>query len=434
MLKVILCNTDGSPSIFKIGIVASVALNALDYYLKYRDYRHTLAATKPARSLEKTVTAEEFEAGKRYEIDVNRYSIVTGLFSDACDLGLKLLRFSPMVYQWTATCCPEYAPLGSVPHAILHMTALNLFSTILHLPMSYYYHFVVEQKHGFNNMTVGVFMKDKLKSLGLNTVLFFPIQCGFIHLVVNTFGERFPVYFVGGALAISLAALYVVPNFIMPLFDTYTPMEKSSSLYMKIETMCKKFHFPLDKVFSVDGSKKSGHSNAYVLGFGRLKRIVIYDTLEKHLDEDEIVAALAHEIGHWHYSHTLKMMGVGVIQLFMIGFAARETIFNDRIALEYGYSQTNPTIGFAVLMDLYALVDAVMDMVIQVYSRRCEYQADGFAVSAGYGETLISGLKKLHQKNKASIEPDWLYSAMKHSHPTLDERIDAIQALQKKTE
>lgn len=432
MLKTTFCNADGSPSVFKIGVAASIALNGLNLYLKYRDYRHTLAATKPARSLEKTLSAKEFEEGKQYQIDVDRYSLVTGVLSEACELGLKLCRFSPMVYQWTATLCPQYAPFGSVSHAVLHMTVLNLFDTILHLPMSYYYNFVVEQKHGFNNMTIGVFIKDKLKGLALSTVLLFPIQCGFVQFVVNTFGERFPLYFVGGSTLIGLAALYVVPNFIMPLFDTYTPMDKTTSLYIKIEAMCKKFNFPLDKVFSVDGSKKSGHSNAYVLGFGKLKRIVIYDTLEKHLDEDEIVAALAHEIGHWHYSHTLKMMGVTMIQLCLIAYGAKETIFKDKIALEYGYTVTNPTIGFAVLMDLYAMGDAVMQMGMQVYSRFCEYQADNFAVSAGFGDHLVNGLMKIHQKNKVSIEPDWLYSALQHSHPTLDERIDAIEATKKK--
>lgn len=436
---------DGSLSPFACGIAAAVVLESFELYLELRNLRVKRRATKPAMSLDETMSSEEFEAAKAYEVDRASFGIVESIYDATTALVFKLARVVPFLYRLTAEktkqMIPETIPLyffsltappGGFLHTMAFLVACDVFTTLFSLPFSLYRTFVLEERHGFNKTTYGLFAKDTLKSFLLRLVLLYPLQYFFCEGVVAYFGPRFPFYFVGGAIALTFLFLCIYPTFIQPLFETFTPLEPSHSLYPKIQKLCEQTHFPTKKVYTVDGSKRSSHSNAYVIGFGKLKRIVIFDTLLKDLSEEEIQAVLCHELGHWKYWHVMKNMIFVAAVLVIVAFGARMCIYDPSFARDYGFAETNVMVGFMVFLDLFQSCSALIQFPLNGVAKRFEYQADEFAVSMGFGETLSSALTTLHAANKSVIEPDWLYATWNLTHPTGEARKERIAMLLKK--
>eukprot|EP00340_Litonotus_pictus_P012254 CAMPEP_0170536670 /NCGR_PEP_ID=MMETSP0209-20121228/102275_1 /TAXON_ID=665100 ORGANISM="Litonotus pictus, Strain P1" /NCGR_SAMPLE_ID=MMETSP0209 /ASSEMBLY_ACC=CAM_ASM_000301 /LENGTH=224 /DNA_ID=CAMNT_0010838055 /DNA_START=876 /DNA_END=1547 /DNA_ORIENTATION=+ len=218
----------------------------------------------------------------------------------------------------------------------------------------------------------------------------------------------------------------IYPHVIAPLFNKFTELE-DCPLKEKIQVLASKVEFPLTKLFKIDGSKRSAHSNAYFFGLGKNKRIVLFDTLLEHLEDEEILAVLCHELGHWQKSHIWKNMLNIFLQIFVLFYVYGFFVTNDDLFLSFGFEDKSIIVGITLFMRLYSPVSYVLQLLTFRLSRRYEYQADEYAVDFGYGKLLCSGLVKMFKENSGDLDPDELYAACHYTHPTFVERLNYIK-------
>lgn len=291
------------------------------------------------------------------------------------------------------------------------------------IPFFLYYDFILEKKYGFNRKTLKVFFKDFFITLLLHNAIFTPLLF-IIKFIVNTF-PNFPLYLTLFMTAFRVFMIIIFPNFITPLYHKVTPLE-NIELKEKVEKLAEKVGFTINKIEVIDGSTRSSHSNAYFIGIFKAKRIVFYDTLLKQMTDDEILAVLCHELGHWHHNHVLLNTIIASIQTLIYSFFLK-IFLGVKGDFKYGPNMVFYTIAMSVL----ALPSLLLFNSI---SRKFERQADAFAVKHKYGNHLISGLLKLATENMGSPVVDSLYSTISHSHPHITERIECIENEMKKQE
>ncbi len=218
----------------------------------------------------------------------------------------------------------------------------------------------------------------------------------------------------------------VFPIFIQPLFNKLSPLEPGE-LRERVEKLSKRLNFPLTDLFTIDGSKRSAHSNAYFYGLPWKKHIVIYDTLMEKSEPQEIEAVLGHELGHWSLSHTTKLLGIAQVHLFYIFALFSIFINNNSLYHSFGFHHQQPImIGFILFSEALAPMDTVLRFLMNILSRKFEFEADKFAFDLGYKEELARSLIKLQIENLSTMDADWLYASYHYSHPILTERLKAL--------
>eukprot|EP01126_Amoeba_proteus_P008349 TRINITY_DN13089_c0_g1_i1.p1 TRINITY_DN13089_c0_g1~~TRINITY_DN13089_c0_g1_i1.p1 ORF type:complete len:228 (+),score=20.43 TRINITY_DN13089_c0_g1_i1:661-1344(+) len=223
----------------------------------------------------------------------------------------------------------------------------------------------------------------------------------------------------------------IYPTFIQPLFDTVEELEPGS-LRGKIEALATRTGFPLTKLFKIDGSKRSGHSNAYFYGFHKNKRIVLYDTLIEQATEDEVVAVLGHELGHYFLNHTIQNLIIAQLYFFSLLYLFGKVLYNPDLYHSFGFATPCIMVGLHLFMLLLTPVDNLMSFLLNMRSRHNEFQADAYSVDLGYADGLSAGLIKLQTKNLSTMIPDPWYSVYHFSHPPLIERLNAIEEKNKR--
>jgi len=297
---------------------------------------------------------------------------------------------------------------------------IMLGSDILTTPFSYYKTFIIEERFGFNKSTPKLFLADKLKGW-LMTII---VGGGLLALVIWFYkisGSLFWVYawIVFAVFALVMNMFYA--KLIVPLFNKQTPLEEGS-LRDKIEQYAATVGFKLNNIFVIDGSKRSTKANAYFSGFGSEKRITLYDTLINDLEEDEIVAVLAHEVGHYKKNHIIVNLFASVIltgfTLWLLGIFISNSIFSEAL----GVAEPSFHIGLIAFGILYSPISGITGFLMSVLSRKFEYQADNFAKNTYAGDPLISSLKKLSRNSLSNLTPHPLYVKLHYSHPTLLQR------------
>lgn len=311
---------------------------------------------------------------------------------------------------------------------------LGGISLLLGLPWSLYKTFFLEAKHGFNKTTIPTFITDTIKSIVLGAVFTPPIIAG-IAYVLEKSGPNVALQLWAFLLALSIFMLSIYP-LIQKLFNKFTPLEPGK-LRSEIEGLAASLKFPLKKLFVVDGSKRSAHSNAYFFGFFKSKRIVLFDTLLEQCNNKQIVAVLCHELGHWAHQHTWILFIIG--QLQMLAQLQLFSLFRNDASLYTDFGFTNkgafPPSSFVALVlfgYLTGPLDEVLSFFMNMISRKFEYQADAFAVSLKYGKPLKEALVVLNKENRGPPNVDPLYAMYNFSHPSLVERLDAIEVDMKK--
>jgi len=315
---------------------------------------------------------------------------------------------------------------------------MTLVDTLTSLPFNLYSTFVVEQKHGFNKTTLGLFVQDKLMTLGLTLGISFPVLSIIIYLV-RIGGPHFYFYVWVFLFVFSLLMMTIYPTLIAPLFNKYTKLE-DGPVKTAIEDLAKSVKFPLTNLFTVDGSRRSGHSNAYFYGFFKNKRIVLYDTLLKQVELLELLAILGHEIGHWKLWHTIQGLVIAQIYTFclFLTFSYVQNTPGLFVAFGFTYSITSPMPVFVGLMlfiqTFWSPVEKVLQLLMTMNSRRNEFAADKFSQDLGMGPALASGLVKISIENLDNMVPDKWYSTYHYSHPPLVERLRAIRSGEDKKE
>lgn len=250
-------------------------------------------------------------------------------------------------------------------------------------------------------------------------------------------GESFYIYLWAFTFAFSVFMMTIVPVVIMPMFNKYEPL-KDGSLKTSIYELAGKLNYPLKNLFVMDGSKRSSHSNAFMFGFGSNKRIVLFDTLMEQVSNDEILAILGHELGHWKLGHTLTNFAVTQVYFGVAFYFFSQCYTSKDLYAAFGFDSTTsdvPTIIALLLFfqTLWAPVDKVLSFVLTVFSRHCEFAADQFSVDLDMSQDLQSGLCKIHLENLGAMCPDSLYSMYHYSHPPLVERLSAMMALDQRS-
>jgi STE24 endopeptidase len=413
-------------------VLSSNSIGLWDAYLLFRQRRSYNTKEIPAYFKEK-VTEEEFEKTQAYGRDNTSFSLLEHVKGLVLGNAEVLLKIPARLYYYVAKCTG--LTVASFAHNYTYTVVSDIISTVLDIPFSYYDTFYLEERHGFNKTTKMEFFKDIIKSFLLRITLMYPVQIALIQFVVRKFGARFPIYFFGGMTLVLFTFMLIYPAFIQPLFNKFTPLDKESPLHKKIVALCESVHFPLKKVLMVDGSRRSHHSNAYFYGFGKNKRIVLYDTLLEQMKEadEPVLAVLCHELGHWKHGHMYINLGIGLAQLFGISYGAGAVVFNQNIYEAFGFHHMDPVIGINLFLEVFFQpISALLGHVFCYISRQHEFQADRFAVSQGYGEPMKKALFVLTKENKGSITPDPLYSAMTYTHPPMLERLQALDEEMKK--
>ena len=310
---------------------------------------------------------------------------------------------------------------------ILFVVGLSVVSSVLDIPFDYYATFRIEEKYGFNKTTRRVYWLDTVKELVLSLVL-----GGVLLALVVWFytwaGTYFWLYAWGAVTLFSVFMAMFYSQLIVPLFNKQTPLQEGS-LRNKIQAFAGKVGFKLDNIYVIDGSKRSTKANAYFTGLGPKKRVVLYDTLIDELTEEEIVAVLAHEVGHYKKRHTLRSMVVSVIQMGVLFWLFSLCVNNVALSEALGGDRAYFQMGLIAFAILYSPVNLILGVGMNVWSRNNEYEADAFAARYYEGDYLVSGLKKISVKSLSNLTPHPLYEYIYYSHPSLLKRIDAIKRI-----
>ena len=310
---------------------------------------------------------------------------------------------------------------------ILFVVGLSVVSSVLDIPFDYYATFRIEEKYGFNKTTRRVYWLDTVKELFLSLVL-----GGVLLALVVWFytwaGTYFWLYAWGAVTLFSVFMAMFYSQLIVPLFNKQTPLQEGS-LRDKIQAFAGKVGFKLDNIYVIDGSKRSTKANAYFTGLGPKKRVVLYDTLIDELTEEEIVAVLAHEVGHYKKRHTLRSMVVSVIQMGVLFWLFSLCVNNVALSEALGGDRAYFQMGLIAFAILYSPVNLILGVGMNVWSRSNEYEADAFAARYYEGGYLVSGLKKISVKSLSNLTPHPLYEYIYYSHPSLLKRIDAIKRI-----
>ncbi len=295
---------------------------------------------------------------------------------------------------------------------------------IINIPFSVYHTFVIESEFGFNKTSVKTFILDKIKGWLLSVAIGAPLLLA-VFWFYNRTGDMFWIYTLALFAGVMLFFTLFFSNLIVPLFNKQTPLEEGE-LKNAIKEFAGKVGFSLKNIYVIDGSKRSSKANAYFTGLGRKKRIVLYDTLIKDMEINEIVAVLAHEIGHYKKKHTLAGLVTSLLQTALMLFIL--SFFLDNPVLSEAMGVTKPSFHIAIIAFgiLYSPVSMVLGLINNIVSRKNEYEADRFAGEKFHGIHLVTALKKLTVNNLSNLTPHPFYVFMYYSHPTVLQRIKAI--------
>lgn len=405
----------------------SIGQYVFESLLSLRQYQ-VLQKTKPPKALEEEVTQETFDKSQAYGRAKAKFGFVSNLYSLVTNVAIYQFDVLPTLWSVTGRWLLQYAPArftGEISHSILFFFTFNIVSQLLSLPVSYYSTFVLEEKFGFNKQTRSLFFTDLLKSQALMIALGTPILSGFLKIIQST-GTNFFAYLWAFAVAVQVFGITVYPIFIQPLFNKLSPLEPGE-LRDRVESLSKKLSFPLTDLYSIDGSKRSAHSNAYFYGLPWKKHIVIYDTLINKSTPPEIEAVLAHELGHWSLSHTTKLLGIAQFHLLYVFALFSVFIHNASLYSSFGFTNQRPImIGFILFSEALAPMDTIIKFLMNILSRKFEFEADKFALDLGYRQELARSLIKLQVENLSTMDADWVYASYHYSHPILTERLKAL--------
>ncbi len=362
---------------------------------------------------------EKYKKSQEYGKVNSRFGLISGTFHFILVLLMVLLGG----FAYFDEIAREYSQ-HPVWTALIFFGILFFLSDIISLPFSWYDTFVIEEKFGFNKTTVKTFIFDKLKGWMLAIIIGGTLLGLIIWLYFQT-SNMFWIYAWATVSTFSIFMTMFYSNLIVPLFNKQTPLEEGE-LRDAIQKFSKKAGFELDNIYVIDGSKRSSKANAYFTGLGKKKRIVLYDTLINDLNVNEIVAVLAHEIGHYKLKHTLVSLVLSIIQAGVIFYILSLFVGNKDLSLALGADDYRFELSLIAFGMLFSPISTVIGLFMNIFSRKNEYAADNFAKSHGLGQELISALKKLSVNNLTNLTPHPAYVFAYYSHPTLYQRIKNI--------
>ena len=413
-------------TLFTYAFLAALALMlALKFWLAARQAK-SVAAHRNAVPAD-FAAAVDLDAHRK-AADYTRAKLAFGLielvFSAGVLVWLTLAGGIDTVFAWAGAFAEPSA--GSIRVEVLGAGVVFVVLSVLDLPFAAYRSFVIEAKFGFNQMTWKLFIADTLKGSLLGLVLGGGVLTAAVWLMTSL-GALWWLWAWFAWMAFNLLLLWLFPTFIAPLFNKFVPMQ-DGSLKARIEALLTRTGFTSQGLFVMDGSKRSSHGNAYFSGFGSAKRIVLFDTLISRLDENEVEAVLAHELGHFKKRHIVKrivtVFALSLAGLWLLGQLANAAWFYEGLGVAH--------IGAGTALTLFALVLPVFTFILHpltsIVSRKHEYEADAFAAGITGSLPLISALTKLYKDNASTLTPDHLFSAFYDSHPPAPLRVARLKS------
>lgn len=400
-------------NLFNILIAILIIGFVIDQILDYLNAKHFNDPLP--EELQDVFDEDEYKKSQRYKMERYKLSIITATISLISILVFFFLDGFAFVDGLARSTSDS-----EIVIALVFFGIIMLASDILNTPFSYFSTFVIEEKYGFNKTTRKTFFFDKIKGWLVSVIIGGVLLSAIIWFYQST-GNYFWIYAWGIIAVFTVLMNLFYARFIVPIFNKQTPLE-SGTLRSKIETYASKVGFTLDKIFVIDGSKRSTKANAYFSGFGSEKRVTLYDTLIKDLDEEEIVAVLAHEVGHYKRNHIVinlfVAIGITGFTLWLLSLF----IGNPHLSEALNVSQPSFHIGLIVFAVLYSPISGITGLLMNYLSRKFEYQADNYAKKTYAAQPLVSGLKKLSRNSLSNLTPHPLYVVAHYSHPTLLQR------------
>ena len=397
-------------------LIAEFLIETLMNYLNAKKFKEPIPA-----ELSDVYDAEAYTKSQAYKQTNYKFGLITSTFSLV--LTLCFLGFGG--FEWVDNLVRSYTD-HPIPMALFFFGIIMLGSDIITTPFSYYQTFVIEEEYGFNKSSRKLFFLDKLKGWAMLAIM----GGGILSVVIWFFqwaGTSFWLYAWGLIAVFSIFMNLFYSRLIVPLFNKQTPLEEGG-LKEKIQGYANKVGFELKNIYVIDGSKRSTKSNAYFSGFGKEKRVTLYDTLINDLEEEEIVAVLAHEVGHYKRQHIIVNLIASIALTGLTLFVLSLFINNPAVSMSIGVSIPSfhaALIGFGIL---YSPISQLTGLAMNYISRKFEYQADNYAKNTFEASPLISSLKKLSRNSLSNLTPHPAYVFMHYSHPPLINRVRNLQA------
>lgn len=317
---------------------------------------------------------------------------------------------------------------GAITTGLLYMGALLIARSVLSLPFSIYSTFVIEEKFGFNKTTPATFVTDLVKGLVLGSLIGGALLAGILAFFQYA-GPQAWLYCWIATTLFTLIMQFIAPTWIMPLFNKFTPLEEGE-LRSKIMNYAESVDYPLQNLFVMDGSKRSSKSNAFFTGFGKNKRIALFDTLIENHTTNELVAVLAHEIGHYKKKHIMQSMVIGILHMGVTFYLLSIFLSHQGLFDAFYMESMSVYAGLIFFGMLFSPIEMVLSIFMQIFSRKNEFEADRYAVeTTGQPDDMVNVLKKLTADNLGNLTPHPLYVFLNYSHPPTLERIRAIRAI-----
>lgn len=407
-------------SIYTIIILSAIAVDFVLDIISNRLNLKALSKELP-KEFEGVYDEDTYARSQEYTRVRTRFGFLTTTF----DLMLVLVFWFSGGFNWLDQIVRGWE-FGELITGILYIGVLLIAKSVISLPFSIYSTFVIEERFGFNKTTPKTFAMDLLKGLLLGALIGTPLLAGVLAFFMYT-GVWAWLYAWLAVTVFTLVMQYVAPTWIMPLFNKFTPLEEGE-LRTAIEEYTEKVNFPLQGLFVIDGSKRSSKSNAFFTGFGKNKRVALYDTLIDNHTVPELVAVLAHEIGHYKKKHILKGMVVSVVHTGVLFFLLSIFLNAEGLYEAFYMEQMSVYTGLIFFGMLYSPIEMILSVFMQMSSRKHEYEADHYASdTTGKPEDMISTLKKLSKDNLSNLTPHPLYVFLNYSHPPVLQRIKAIK-------
>ncbi|AOS83199.1 peptidase M48 [Chlorobaculum limnaeum] len=364
----------------------------------------------------------DYRRSQEYLRANTKFSLVSSTF----DLALLLVFWFAGGFNWLDQFIRAWG-FDPVVNGVLYIGALLLLQGVVGLPFSIWHTFVLEEKFGFNQTTPKVFAADLVKTLLLSALLGAPV----LAVILWFFQSAGPLGWLwawGGVTVFSLLLQYVAPTWIMPMFNKFEPLE-DGELRKSIMDYAAEVRFPLTGIYVMDGSKRSAKGNAFFTGFGKNKRIALFDTLIRNHSTGELVAVLAHEIGHFKKKHILMSMVLSMLNLGVV-FYLLSLFMNNRMLFDaFAMQETSVYASLLFFMLLYNPVEFIISILMQMLSRHNEFEADHYAVTTyRNGVLLADALKKLSRQNLSNLTPHPFNVFLNYSHPPVLQRVERIEA------
>lgn len=364
--------------------------------------------------------AERYRQSQRYLKAHTRFGWLVSTFNLVVVLIFWFAKGFPLLDRWVRAF--EQGPVSS---GLIYIGVLLLFKATLSLPFSVYHTFVIEARFGFNKSTPATYMLDLLKGLLLALLLGTPLLAAILAFFEYAGPHAWWYCWIGVTLYM-LTVQFIAPTWIMPLFNKFTPLEEGE-LKSAILAYAKAIDFPLENIYQMDGSRRSTKSNAFFAGFGKHKRIVLLDTLIKQHTVKELVAILAHEMGHYKKNHIRQALMLGILQTGLMLFLLAQFITYQGLFDAFYMPQQSVYAGMLFFAMLYAPIDFFVSILMQLRSRKNETAADQFAAETTKDPgSMVTALKKLSVHNLSNLTPHPFYVFLNYSHPPVLQRIQAL--------